>query len=192
MVVARFVATVLALPALALGAAACSGDPPPAAAPSQRPVPTPGGPTVAAASPPARPMTRLERPVASRLARVAALQGLHLDYLHCPRWDHAMPGRLTCTGWFDGVTADVEVRLRQVAGGSLEFEARIGHGVVATRTLVRRIEQHGATDVDCGSTPAYPARVGLKVVCATGPAAHRHYVVATVTDPAGSVEIVDY
>jgi hypothetical protein len=137
-------------------------------------------------------MSSLERPVAARLARVAARQGLHLDYLRCPRWDHAMPGRLTCTGWFDGVAADVEVRLRPVVGGSLEFDARIGDGVVATRTLVRRIEQHGGTHVDCGTTPAYPARVGLEVVCATGPQAHRHYVVATVTDRAGSVEIVDY
>ena len=191
--VGRLVATALALATLALGAACTGGDPPAAGAadspaPAARPV---GGPAVDPVPTPGAAMSRLERPVAARIAAVARRQGLTLDYLDCPAWDHAMPGRMTCRGWFDGVTADVLLRLHRVSGGSVVFDARIGAGVIATRALVRRLRERGEEQVDCGNVPAYPARVGLEVVCRTGPADAPGYVTATVTDAKGSVAIVD-
>ena len=191
MVLARLVATALVLPVLALGLAGCTSDQPRTAAHLARATPTPGGPSTAPDPAPVGPMSPLEQAVAARLRGVARHHGLLLQHLRCPAWDHRMPGRVRCTGWFSGVRADVQVRLTRVAGGSLLFDAWIGDGVVATRQLVRRLEQRGATDVDCGATAAYPARVGLRIVCAGGPVAHRHYWVATVTDTSGSVRIVD-
>jgi len=191
MEVARLVATVLVLPTLALGAVACSSDPPRAAAHLARSTPTPGGPSTAPDVAPTEPMSPLEQAVSARLRGVARQHGLRLEHLRCPAWDHRMPGRVRCAGWFSGVRADVLVRLTRVTGGSLLFDAWIGDGVVATRQLVRRLEQRGQADVDCGNVPAYPARVGLRIVCASGPVGQRHYWAATVTNRSGAVRIVD-
>jgi hypothetical protein len=137
-------------------------------------------------------MTRLERPIAARLAHEAAAEGLGLDYLRCPPWDGRMPHRLRCTGWFDGVRAPVLVRLTTLAGGSLGFDARIGPGVVATANLVEELRTHGYTHVDCGDRPAYPSRVGLRLVCGVTEHGTRRYVVATVGSRSGAVSIRDY
>ena len=48
-------------------------------------------------------MNRLERPVAVRLARQVARQGLTLEYLDCPRWDGVVPSRMSCRGYLDGL-----------------------------------------------------------------------------------------
>ncbi len=150
-----------------------------------------GGPQVPPAAVPTTPMDSLERPIAAQLRRRAAAEGLHLGYLACPHWDHHMPARLTCTGYFDGVRAPVLVRLTDLPGGSVSFDAHIGHGVVATHNLVAELRAHGYHDVDCGDRPAYPARVGLKVVCGVRDGAQHRYVVATVTDRSGGVSIRD-
>ncbi|MGZ4438695.1 MAG: hypothetical protein ACXVWU_05945 [Nocardioides sp.] len=190
--VGRLVATALAVTSLALTCTSCRDSAPSTAgaSASSSPAPRLGGPRIAAAPVPHGAMSRLERPVAARIAAVARRQGLRLDYLHCPAWDHTMPMRLTCTGWFDGVTAEVLLRLHRVAYGSVVFDARIGRGVIATSALVRRLREHGAEHVDCGRVPAYPARVGLEVVCATGTGSSRRYVTATVTDTSGAVAIL--
>lgn len=183
---------------LLLAGTGCSGDPGPAGAASAgrrgspSAAPALGGPPAGISAPPTTLMDRLERPVAARLARQARAQGLTLDYLDCPGWDHTMPSRLVCTGWFDGVPTEVRVRLRYVAGGSVTFDATIGDGVIATRNLVGRLRDRGYADANCGDRAAYPARVGLQVVCAVGSGAARRYLVATVTSRSGGVVITGY
>ena len=176
--------------------AGCTNDPGPAASdatpPSSRAAPHLGGPSVDPVPVPDRPMDHLEKPIAHRLAPQAAAEGLSLDYLACPSWDGRMPERMRCTGYLDGVTAQVRVRLRAVAGHSIAFDAKIGDGVVATHNLVAQLRGHGYTRVDCGDRPAYRSRVGLKLVCAVTDHGHRKYVVATVTDRSGEVAITDY
>ncbi len=151
-----------------------------------------GGPQLRPAPTPHKPMSRLERPIASRLARKAAEEGLTLGYLSCPRWDGGMPKRLRCTGWFDGVKAPVLVQISTVVGGSVTFDARIGHGVVATQNLVGLLRGRGYTGVDCGHQAAYPSRAGLRLVCAVHRHGTRSYVVAVVRDATGAVAIHDY
>ncbi len=160
----------------------------PASAPAS-PVPRPGGPSFRPVPVPSAPMDRLERPIAARLAARAARDGLTLDYLACPSWDGRMPERIRCTGYFDGVTASVRVRLTSLPGGSVGFDANIGKGVVSTHRLVEQLRGRGYRDVDCGDRAAYPARVGLRLVCAVSRHGHRSFVVATVTSRAGGVTI---
>lgn len=142
--------------------------------------------------PPPHAMNRLERPVAARLARQVAQQGLTLSYLDCPHWGGAVPSRMTCRGFVDGVVAQVHVHLRTAVAGRLGFDARLGDGVIATRTLETTLRGKGWRAADCGDTPAYPARVGSRIVCrVTGPT-KRRYVVVTVSSSAGGVEISGY
>ena len=120
-------------------AAGCSSDH--AAGAKDRPTseatPTPGGPTPERHRAPRRDMDRLERLVAAQLARQIAPQGLTLAYLDCPHWDGAVPSRLTCRGYVDGLVADVRVLLKAaVEGRAVSYDARLGSGVIATHNLV--------------------------------------------------------
>ncbi len=187
MVGRRRVALLAAGP-MTLTLAGCTSSPAGAADPAPTPTPAhpprPAGPARSAAVP-SQPMGPSRAPIARRLARQARADGLRLDYLACPSWDGRMPHRLACTGWFDGVRATVLVRLRSLPAGSVGFDAEIGPGVVATRTLVGELRGHGYASVDCGERPAYPARPGLRIVCAVSEHGPRKYVVATVRDRSG-------
>jgi hypothetical protein len=152
-----------------------------------------GGPRLHARQAPHTAMDRLERPVAQRLARRVAGEGLSLTYLDCPRWDGHMPTHLTCRGYLDGVVGRVEVSLHApVRGHAVDFEARLAGGVVATRTLEETLREKGLRRPDCGRIPAYPARVGLQVVCRVGPPGFVRYVVARVRDGDGTVLVTAY
>jgi hypothetical protein len=156
------------------------------------------GPVLGAAAPRARTpprqsMDRLERPIAERLARQVAGQGLTLRYLDCPRWGGAVPSVMTCRGYLDGVVGVVRVELdAAVRGRAVSFEARLTGGVIATRMLERTLRQQGADRADCGRTVAYPARVGAHIVCRVTRGGADRYVVATVADRSGAVTIADY
>lgn len=179
------------LAALALAAlvvSACSGPGAREAAPTASPTRL-GGPDLTPAAVPSAPMDRVERPVAARLRREAAAEGLTLQYLDCPHWDGGMPRHLTCTGYFDGVRASVDLRLTHLPGGSVGFAATIGRGLVATSALEGRLRGHGYRAADCGSRPAYPSRPGLRIRCAVSRGDQRSFVVATVTDRSGDVAI---
>lgn len=181
---------VLAL-APALAVSACSGASTSPARQELAPSASPhlGGPDVSPAAVPSAPMDRVERPVAARLRRKAAAEGLTLDYLACPPWDGRMPRHLTCTGWFDGVRANVDLHLTHLPAGSVGFAAEIGKGLVATSRLEDRLRGHRYRDADCGTRPAYPSRPGLTIRCAVTRGGDRSYVVATVTDRSGDVTI---
>jgi hypothetical protein len=171
--------------------AACGDDPGDSAGPS-RTEPSLGAPAPSSATPPPEPMDHVEEPVATRLAPSLEHENLTLEYVDCPRWDGVLPANLVCKGYVDGVVGEVDVELTEGRNGHVEFDAWLDHGVVATTRLVRRLEDEGYTDVDCGPLPAYPAEPGLRIVCrgrAEGEAAH---VVATVVDHDGSVRIEDY
>jgi hypothetical protein len=137
-------------------------------------------------------MDELEKPIAVRLSGEVRGQGLTLDYLDCPDWGGEAPERLTCKGFFDGVTAHVLVRLTQAPGGAVNFDATLQNGVIATRKLVDKLSGEGYTNVDCGNTRAYPTRVGTRLVCSVRDHGEHGYVVARVTDKSGDVAISDY
>ena len=185
----------LVLAAAAALLAGCDDQPAPrpAAAPSSQVTPALGGRAVVAHLPPSRPMDRLEKPVHARLAAQVAGQGLTLSYLDCPRWDGAVPIRMTCTAYVDGVLARVAVHLKAaVEGKAVSFDARLLDGVIATRNLEATLRRQGWQGADCGDAPAYPAVVGSRIVCrVTRPSGDR-YVQATVTDRSGAVIIADY
>lgn len=141
---------------------------------------------------PARPMDRLERTVRERLASGLLAHGVEVDYVECPRWRAPEVHVVWCVGYFDGVRGDVRVALHRAPHGTVGFDARLARGVVATRTLIDRLEQAGYTDVDCGGRPTYPAEAGARIVCAVTESGRRSHVVATVTDRSGAVEIRDY
>lgn len=151
-----------------------------------------GGATPTPSAAPERPMDHLEQPVAARLAPRLARTGLTLEYVDCPPWPGEVPFHAACHGYVDGVVGEVEVRLSQGAGGGVEFDAWLSEGVVATSRLVDRLEEEGWHGVDCGPTPAYPARTGLRIVCRVHEGGTASYVVATVTDRRGEVRIRDY
>lgn len=183
----RWSHVVLLLLLLVLGA--CSGDP---GSGSGTPGPRPGARGPAPSTPPTEPMDTLEQPVADRLAPELRDEGLTLQYVDCPPWRGKVPFETECRGYVDGVVGDVEVALSHGRGGAVEFDARLGEGVVSVSSLVDRLEDQGWTDVDCGDTPAYPARVGLRIVCRVHERTQASYVVATVTDRRGEVEIVEH
>lgn len=147
-----------------------------------------GGPAFDAATPPPGPMSAWERKVRTRLGRQLRDDGLTLDHLACPEVQHT-PARLTCDGYVDGVVAQVHVRLARWHDGTVEFDAELGDGVVSTANLADRLAAGASGPVDCGRTPAYPARVGARIVCSVRRADGTAYVVATVTDRSGAVEI---
>jgi len=148
-----------------------------------------GGPAFPRATPPSGEMSGWEHRVAARLGqRLERDDGLSLDHLSCPRVDHT-PARLTCDGYVDGVVGQVRVRLWRWRRGGVEFDAVLRSGVVSTANLVARLSPAGGGRVDCGPTPAYPARVGSRIVCAVSREGGPAYVVATVTDRSGTVEI---
>lgn len=191
------VGAALLLPLL-LGAvlSGCNSDPSARPAPSPSPAATPtalGGPAPPRTSPPGRPMDGLERPVHDRLAAQVAGQGLTLTYLDCPRWNGTVPIRIVCKGYVDGLVARVAVHLRAaVEGKAVGFDARLLDGVIATRKLERTLRQQGWSRADCGDVPAYPAKVGSRIVCHVHRAGDDRYVVATVSDRSGAVMIADY
>jgi hypothetical protein len=180
-------------PLLLLGVlAGCGGDADPGATADPRRPPRLGAGSPAAASPPGGPMSGLERPVAERLAPELADDGLHLEYVECPAWSRTVPAVLECQGYVDGVVAEVRVKLSPDGGGGVEFDAWLGHGLVATTRLVDRLERNGFTQVDCGRVRAYPARVGLTIVCRVHEGGRVSLMEATVTDRAGHVRIEGY
>jgi hypothetical protein len=162
-----------------------TGGPPPAE-------PSLGAPAPPSATPPAQPMDHVEEPVAARLAPSLEDENLTLEYVDCPRWDGTLPADLVCKGYVDGVVGEVDVELTEGRKGHVEFDAWLDHGVVATARLVRRLEDEGYTDVDCGPLPAYPAEPGLRIVCRGHAEGEPEHVVATVVDHDGSVRIEDY
>jgi hypothetical protein len=177
---------------LLLGALAACGDEPSGTADPVRAEPSLGAPAASSVSPPAEPMDRVEEPVAERLAPSLEDEDLTLEYVDCPRWDGVLPASLVCKGYVDGVLGEVDVELTQGRGGHVEFDAWLDHGVVATTRLVRRLEDEGYTDVDCGPRAAYPAAPGLRIVCRGHADGEVEHVVATVVDHDGSVRIEDY
>jgi hypothetical protein len=191
------VGSALLLPLL-LGAvlSGCDSDPAARPAPSARPAATPtalGGPPPPQTSPPSRPMDGLERPVHHRLAAQVAGQGLTLTYLDCPPWDGTVPARMVCKGYVDGLVARVAVHLRAaVEGKAVGFDARLLDGVIATRKLEWTLRHQGWSRADCGDVPAYPAKVGSRIVCHVHRRGDDRYVVATVSDRSGAVMIADY
>ncbi len=134
-------------------------------------------------------MDDLEQPVAERLRSRLEGDGLTLEYVDCPRWTGDAPSTLTCKGYVDGVVGEVDVELARATDGRTEFEAWLGEGVLATQRLVARLEREGYTAVDCGATPAYPARLGMMMVCRVEENGSTGYLVATVTDRRGAVRI---
>jgi len=138
-------------------------------------------------------MDDLERPVHRRLAAQVAGQGLTLTYLDCPRWDGSVPARMVCKGYVDGLVARVAVHLRAAVNGkAVGFDARLLDGVIATRKLERTLRRQGWSRAECGDVPAYPARVGIRIVCHVHRSGDDRYVVATVSDRSGAVMIADY
>ena len=165
-----------------------SADPSPSAAPPAGGAPAPDHRAV-----PDHPMNRLERPLAARLTRQVRAQGLRVDYLDCPTWDGVVPSAMSCRAWVDGLRVRVRVLLRAAAPGkAVGFDARLGAGLVATHNLEDTLRRQGWTSADCGDVPAYPARVGTRIVCAVQRPGLQRYVVATVRSRAGAVMITDY
>lgn len=174
---------------LLLGAlVGCGNDP----APPSRPEPHLGAPRMTPSHTPHESMDDLEEPVAEMLGPRLEDDGLSLDYVDCPRWSGAVPAVLRCRGYVDGVVGEVVVRLSHRAGGRVDFDARLGGGVIALTRLVDRLQHKGYHDVDCGPASAYPARVGMRIMCRVRRDGKVDHVVATVVDRHGAVRIDDY
>ena len=103
-----------------------------------------------------------------------------------------MPSRLTCRGYVDGIVASVQVHVSAGGGRTVDFDARLGDGVIATRSLQGTLRRRGWRAVDCGDVAAYPAHVGDRIVCRVERPGRRGYVVATVVDREGKVSIAGY
>jgi hypothetical protein len=100
---------------------------------------------------------------------------------------------MTCRGYVDGLVARVAVRLdAAVRGKAVSFDAWLLDGLIATRKLEGTLRRRGWTHADCGRAPAYPARVGSRIVCRVTRPGEQKYVVATVSDSQGAVMIADY
>jgi hypothetical protein len=130
--------------------------------------------------------------VAQELSRRIAADGLTLEYLDCPDWDGAVPRRMRCRGYVDGLVAAVRVEVSAGANRSIVFGAWISGGVVSTRRLERTLRADGSSHPSCGRVPAYPARPGSRIVCRVTRAGRHQYLVATVTDRSGHVRITGY
>ncbi len=167
----------------------CTDDRPTRRSDAQPDTPRLGGRPPAHQESPTEAMNGLERPVAERLARQIAADGLTLEHLDCPRWDHVLPGRMTCTGYVDGLVARIRVDLSASRQGEVRFGARMVDGMVATRKLERTLLRLGWTGPDCGQVAAYPARPGSRIRCRVTRSGRSRYVVATVDDRAGGVSI---
>lgn len=187
--VAAVLGSLVVLPGCTGGEAADDGSPSGAAS---NPSPSLGGDRDPRVRPPRSRMDDLEQPVADLLADRLRSHGLELDHLDCPPWGGRTPKTLTCTGYLEGITGEIQVDLSRREDGSVAFEARLSGGVIATATLVRRLEAEGYTDVDCGERAAYRAEPGRRLVCRVAKGGVIKHVVATVRDAAGSVEIEDY
>jgi hypothetical protein len=161
-------------------------------APSSSPEPHLGAPRMVPSHTPHEAMDDLEQPVAEMLAPRLEDDGLRLDYVECPPWSGAVPAVLRCRGYVDGVVGEVVVRLSHRAGGRVDFDARLGGGVIAMTRLVDRLQRKGYDGVDCGAASAYPARVGLRIMCRVRHGGEADHVVATVVDRNGAVRIEDY
>ena len=170
--------------------AGCSDAPTPP--PARTRAPALGGTVPVRHHPPRTAMDSLEKPVADRLAAQIAPQGLTLEYLDCPHWDTTVPSRLTCRGYVDGIVASVQVHVSAGGGRTVDFDARLGDGVIATRRLQGTLRRQGWRAVDCGDVAAYPAHVGDRIVCRVERPGRRGYVVATIVDRAGKVSIAGY
>jgi len=167
----------------------CSDEDP--APPRQTDPPQLGG-VVPTAAPPSGAMDDIEEPIARKLGKQVASQGLHVDHLSCPEWDGKVPAELTCDGWFDNVKGTVLVRLTRDKGGMVAFDAELRQGVIATKRLVDELVSKGYTDVDCGSAPAYPTDLGSTITCAVTHQGTEKHVVATIIDDRGGVTISDF
>lgn len=176
----------------AVALAGCGSDDPADPEQGDRDEPRLGAPAPTPSTPPDEPMDDLEQPVADRLAPRLAREGLTLQHVACPPWAGRVPATLGCKGYVDGVVAEVDVELTDGPGDRVDFDAELGEGVVATGRLVGRLEAEGYADVDCGPTPAYPARLGMRIVCRVHDGGETAYVVATVTGRSGAVKIEDY
>ncbi len=190
---ARVVVAVVVL----VAATGCTADDPaprPAAAASPTVAPSLGAPVAATrAAAPDTEMDELERPVAKRLAAQVGRQGLSLSSLDCPAWDGTVPEQMTCQAHIDGLVVRVRVHLKAaVQGKAVSFDAELASGVIATQRLEETLAEPGGAAPDCGTTRAYPAEVGLKIVCRVTRDAADQYVVATVSDRSGRVMISDY
>lgn len=183
----RWAVAVLLLGSLAV-LGACSSEDPPAATRKPRL----GAPSPTTSTPPAGPMDMVERSVAKRLASRLEDEALTLEYVDCPPRKAERPSALTCTGYVDGLVVPVGVQLSRGGHGGTEFDAWLGEGIVATARLVGRLEREGYAHVDCGSVRAYPARLGMRIVCRVRRHGGVGYLVATVTDRHGAVRIQDY
>lgn len=143
-------------------------------------------------TPPAEALDDVEKPVMDRLAPRVRKDGLHLEHVDCPGWGGHLPARLRCRAWVDGVLGSVQVRLHRGTDERVEFDAWFHDGVVATSRLVRKLTDEGYDRVDCGPVRAYPARVGMRIVCRVQSDGESGHVVATVTDRSGVVRVQDY
>lgn len=180
-----------AVGALAVLAALLTGCGDDAPARSAEP-PRLGGPRSPSAAPPSGAMDVLEASVRDRLNTRLADDGLRLEHVDCPRWDHQVPARLRCRGYVDGVVGQVVVELTGRKTDGVEFDAELREGVVATARLVDQLAEAGYGGVDCGPAAAYPARHGLQIFCRVHRDGQRAHVVATVSDRTGRVRIEDY
>ena len=170
-----------------------SADPPAAGSPTASPPPAPAiGASRTPVSPPGKPMSAMEKPIARELAAQVRGSRLTLDYLDCPHWDHRLPGRIMCHAYIDGVKARVRVQLHRVAGTSISYDARLLDGVVSTANLERILRDHGYGTPDCGAARAYPTTIGARIVCQVKRTGQTSYVVATVANRSGAVRISDY
>ncbi|MFT4010379.1 MAG: hypothetical protein QM655_10100 [Nocardioidaceae bacterium] len=168
----------------------CGSDAPASAGPVRSDTPTLGGPTPTAVVPTGE-MDALERPVAASLAKQVAGLGLKLDFLDCPDWKGKAPVSLSCTGWFDGVPGQVQVKLAET-NGAVSFDARLKEGVIATSRLVSQLTEQGYSEVDCGSQAAYPAQPGVRIVCSVAQDGATTHVVATATGTDGELSITGW
>jgi len=84
----------------------------------------------------------------------------------------------------------VRVQLRRdSSSGMVAFDASLTGGVIATAMLVEDLVGRGYDDVDCGTLPAYPTRIGSSIRCAVTSDGVRGVVVATITDAQGGVTL---
>jgi hypothetical protein len=164
---------------------ACAGWPTDAPAPARRL----GGPVPERHEPPVRAMNSVERPVANRLARRIAHDGLTLEHLDCPPWHHELPAAMTCTAYVDGLVAHAEVTLTASDQDTVLFDSRLTDGVVATRLLERTLRRQRWEEPDCGDVAAYPALPASRIRCRAVRSGQSRYVVATVRDRSGGVSL---